>query len=198
MLSAYKWQCKHKAELEPLMQTLVLPNNWIKWWHGSKLANISLCNGFNERKLTLTACVVCVSLFFYLSFRRTLSKLNSWRYWTSGPRQQITGLSKDATLDRMREPGGHSHRNTFHRIKPQPRVTAWTQLKWPDLDWDETSLECGRNAECMTERKAHGGMGTHLSPGCGSRTLWPRSSQRQSQSERCPSSQVALCRQPER
>lgn len=89
----------------------------------------------------------------------------------SGPRQQITGLSKDATLDRMREPGGHSHRNTFHRIKPQPRVTAWTQLKWSDLDWNETSLECGRNAEWMTERKAHGCMETHLSPGCGSRTL---------------------------
>lgn len=65
----------------------------------------------------------------------------------SGPRQQITGLSNDATLDRMREPGGHSHRSTFHRIKPQRRVTAWTQLRWSGLDWNETSLECGRNAE---------------------------------------------------
>lgn len=41
----------------------------------------------------------------YLSLLRTLSKLNSWRYWMSEPRQQITGLSREATLDSEWQPG---------------------------------------------------------------------------------------------
>lgn len=43
-----------------------------------------------------------------------------------GAKQQITGLSKDATLSREREPGGRRHTNTLlqHRREPRVRLTC--------------------------------------------------------------------------
>lgn len=135
-------------------------------------------------------------VFMYLSLLRTRSKLNSWRYWMSGPRQLITGLSRDATLDREREPGGHTHKNMQHQHtamshEPTPQ-THLLCSQWQDVsNWGDHSVT-GKIKALQWHKH------THLSPGCDSRTRWLCSLPRQTQTQRCPSSLLWLCRQPER
>lgn len=138
-------------------------------------------------------------VFMYLSLLRTRSKLNSWRYWMSGPRQLITGLSRDATLDREREPGGHTHKNMQHfqhqHTAMSHEPTPQTHLlcsQWQDVsNWSDHSVT-GKIKALQWHKH------THLSPGCDSRTRWLCSLPRQTQTQRCPSSPLCLCRQPER
>lgn len=88
--------------------------------------SFQLYPGLGLRPVLQSVCVGYPFVCAYLSLLRTLSKLNSWRYWMIGPRQQITGLSKDTIVDREREPAGHKHTNTTHcsQIKTQPWVTG--------------------------------------------------------------------------
>lgn len=138
-------------------------------------------------------------VFLYLSLLRTRSKLNSWRYWMSGPRQLITGLSRDATLDREREPGGRTHKNMQHfqhqHTAMSHEPTPQTHLlcsQWQDVsNWGDHSVTAKIKA---LQWHNH----THLSPGCDSRTRWLCSLPRQTQTQRCPSSPLWLCRHFER
>lgn len=79
--------------------------NFYFWWF---LPHLSVSpEGRNTITQTWAARCVHFLCAVYLSLLRILSKLNSLRYWMSGPRQQITGLSREATLDSERQPGGN-------------------------------------------------------------------------------------------
>lgn len=84
-----------------------------------------------------------------------------------------------------------SHRPTLlrHNQYFKAECLSWSQWEFMSV-WRE-------NRERDWKEKRHKVAQTHLSPGCGSRTLWLCSLQRQTQTERSPSSQLALGHQPE-
>lgn len=127
------------VSLRKLQNRILTPENYIC------VRSVETMDDYSRR---LCCWMLWTFVFMYLSLLRTRSKLNSWRYWMSGPRQLITGLSRDATLDREREPGGHTHKNMQHfqhqHTAMSHEPTPQTHLlcsQWQDVsNWGDRSV----------------------------------------------------------